>query len=494
MQRASFEDHLRSPCGRGPVPEGALVGAAGGAACGDLVRIALVLEHGRVADASFDAQGCGATLACASACIELVDGRSALAAARMGPAQIIEALGGLAPSKRHAAELAADALHRALASHWRALVDRAPDAPAEHRRVLVALSGGVDSGVAALLARERGSEVIAVTLKLWADEITDDERSCCSPRAVLGARTLAHSLGLAHLTLDMESAFRDAVVQDFIVEYAGGRTPNPCVRCNGSVRFDAMLRLAGALGAGKLVTGHYARIERDSQGPLLVAAASEEKDQSYMLSALRPELLERIWFPLGELSKPQVRQIAREARLAVAEKRESQDLCFLAGTNRERFLARHGGVEQQPGEIVDQGGRVLGTHRGFTRYTVGQRRGLGLASAEPLYVLATDARTNRVLVGRRAQLATRDVTISAARLYRSADRVTQVKLRYRSAPFACRVRDVSRAGTHECLEIELADEALGVAAGQVASMLDHDGRIVGHGVIETPAAEVAAHK
>jgi tRNA-specific 2-thiouridylase len=470
----NLEQHLREPHGRAPVPDGGLVGSAGGHVCGDLVRIAVRPEAGRLAAVTFDADGCGATLAAASACALLADGASLLDAARIGPAEIMAELGGLSPGKRHAADLAADALHRALSKAW------AHDdviLPAAHGRVLVGMSGGVDSAAAALAERHAGHDVVAVTLKLWADQGIDGTKSCCSPEAVIGARALAHSMGFAHITLDLQDRFRDAVVGDFLAEHDRGRTPNPCVRCNGLVRFDAMLALAGRIGAGTLATGHYARIERDEQGPLLARAADATKDQTYMLAGLDPDRLARVRFPLGGMTKPQVREMAREAGLPVADKRESQDLCFLAGTNRERFLARHGGQVRRPGRIVDREGRVLGAHDGGVRFTVGQRKGLGVAAAEPLYVLATQAETGRVVVGTRDELATRRVDVRPATLYRDGSRVDRVKLRYRSTAVACRIQR-----EQEGVVIELDEDVRGVAPGQTACFMDGD-RVVGHGTI-----------
>ena len=215
------------------------------------------------------------------------------------------------------------------------------------------MSGGVDSAVAALLAQRDGRDVVAVTLELWADEEHDGERSCCSADAVRGARAVAHGMGLPHLTLDLRDAFRAGVVDPYLAGYAAGETPNPCVRCNGHVRLDAMLDLAERLGAADLATGHYARVVDDGEGPLLRAAADPAKDQTYMLAALSAESLARLRFPLGELRKPAVRALAQQAGLPVAARPDSQDLCFLAGTGRAAFLRRHGGLDDEPGEIVD---------------------------------------------------------------------------------------------------------------------------------------------
>jgi tRNA-specific 2-thiouridylase len=476
----SFEEHLSFPRHRGPVADGAAVGSAGGAPCGDLVRISLQCRGGRIANVTFDADGCGAAVAAASACATLADGAALLEAAAIGAREVAAELGGLSPGKLHAADLAADALHRALSE----LVSRGGHALLSERadRVLVAMSGGVDSAAAALLEQRAGREVVAVTLELWADRETDGERSCCSPQAVLGARALAHSMGIPHLTLDLRDEFRVAVVDNFISEHDRGRTPNPCVRCNGQVRFDAMLALAGRLGAPALATGHYARIEPDADGPLLARAADPAKDQTYMLCALDPADLARLRFPLGTLTKPEVRELAAEAGLPVARKPESQDLCFLAGTGRERFLARHSPHSDRPGEVRDRLGQSLGTHRGQRRYTVGQRRRLGVAAGEPLFVLAKDPEANVVVVGPRADLAAREVSIEHAVLYRPGDRVDGVKLRYRSHAAAARVDASLPAGAHASLTVALDDDAHGVAPGQVACLMAGD-RVVGHGTI-----------
>jgi tRNA-specific 2-thiouridylase len=274
------------------------------------------------------------------------------------------------------------------------------------------------------------------------------------------------------------------VVEPFIAGYTAGETPNPCVGCNGHVRLDAMLAFADRLGCARLATGHYARVadEDDPSGPLLRVAADPAKDQTYMLAALSPASLARMRFPLGDLSKPDVRAIAAQAGLPVASKADSQDLCFLAGTDRARFLARHADVRDREGTIETTGGTVLGRHRGHHRFTVGQRRGLGIAADVPLYVIDKDPVLNRVLVGPRAELRTRAVTVRGARLHRDAGRVDRVKVRYRSRPIPARVLGTPRAGTHRDLAIELLEPVDGVAPGQVACLMDGD-VIIGWGTI-----------
>ena len=432
----------------------------------------------------------------------MVDGEPVLEAALIDIDTVDAAIGGLTPAKRHAAQLATDALHRALqaaaSSPLQLATAPAPgtgDSPEEPPRnlrrrgvsrpwgrVAVAMSGGVDSAVAALLAREEGADVVAITVKLWTDPETDGAKACCSPEAVLGARALAHQLGIPHFTLDLEEDFRRRVVDRFIGGYAEGRTPNPCILCNGEVRLAAMIDLAERLGAERLLTGHYARIVEDAGGPLLAGAADQAKDQSYMLAALPPELLGRLGFPLTELTKPEVREIAARHQLSVARKAESQDLCFLAGQGKRGFLRRHGGLHERDGAILDSSGRALGRHRGHHDFTVGQRRGIGVSAPEPLYVLATDAVANTVTVGTRAELEQRSVHVRDAVLHRDGSEVDRVKLRYRSRALPATISAVMGRGRHSSLELQLGETFAGVAPGQTAVLMAGD-RIVGHGTI-----------
>jgi tRNA-uridine 2-sulfurtransferase len=494
MDRELLDAYLHDRSRLGPPEDGAFTGAAGGAACGDLSRISLVVEDGSVVRVSFDAEGCGATRAATAAVAEMAEGSPVLDVARIGTDEVDEALGGLTPAKRHAAQLAADALHRALAQAASSVqtlatgpegqgeeagVDGPMAAPPE--RVLVAMSGGVDSAVAALLEQERGAEVVGVTLKLWADPQTDGAKACCSPEAVLGARSLAHSLGIPHLTLDLEEEFRRRVVAEFVSGYAEGRTPNPCIACNGEVRIAAMVDLAERLGAAYLVTGHYARIVEDGDGPLLAAAADANKDQSYMLAALSPGLLRRVRFPLVELTKPEVREIAARHELAVAKKPESQDLCFLSGQGKGDFLRRHGGLREREGDVVDRSGKAIGRHRGHHNFTVGQRRGIGGGAEEPMYVLATDAAANTVTVGPRRDLMARTVRLRNAVLHREGDAVDAVCLRYRSHPVPAAIAAADAGGYAE-LQVELGEDFAGASPGQTAVLLRGEA-IVGHGTI-----------
>jgi tRNA-specific 2-thiouridylase len=340
------------------------------------------------------------------------------------------------------------------------------------KRVAVAMSGGVDSAVALLRARR---DAIGVTLRLWLDpEGPSAERACCSPEAVLAARATCHGLGLPHVTLDLRDEFRRAVVEPFVRGYARGETPNPCTRCNGGFRFAELLAFARRAGAERLATGHYARIVSHRGRLLLARAADPAKDQSYMLARLDPRRLERVWFPLGEQSKEETRAEARRAGLAVAAREESQEACFLAGDDYRAFLGRRG-LAAERGSIVDENGRRVGEHDGYWRFTPGQRRGLGIAFAEPLYALRTDAASNTVVVGPRQSLARRHVS-ARGRLYAPVERV-EAKLRYRSPALPAHVVRTARG-----FRLDLEQPAFGVARGQAAVLYEGDA-VVGSGLV-----------
>jgi tRNA-uridine 2-sulfurtransferase len=395
-----------------------------------------------------------------------VDGDRIVGADAPGLARPLEGLTLLEAAAVPGETLAADALANALAPAFTAT----PVAG----RTAVAMSGGVDSAVALLRA---GPDAIGVTLRLWLDPAgPDSERACCSPAAVIAARETCHSLGLPHVTLDLREEFREAVVAPFVRAYARGETPNPCGRCNGSFRFAELLAFAERAGAEQLWTGHYARIvERDGHR-LLARAADPEKDQSYMLAQLDPSLLDRIAFPLGNGTKAATRAEAAEAGLAAAERRESQEACFLAGDDYRAFLGRNG-LAASDGPIVDESGRELGRHDGSWRYTPGQRRGIGVAAAEPLYALRTDTATNTVVVGPRGSLACTSVEVQG-RLHVPLERA-HAKLRHRSPSVPARVEP-----TEGGYRLELDEPAYGVATGQVVALYDGDA-LVGSGVVSS---------
>jgi tRNA-uridine 2-sulfurtransferase len=367
-------------------------------------------------------------------------------------------------------ELALDALHDALGPSISAAWDES--------RVAVAMSGGVDSAVALLEAREAGHEPVGVTLRLWTDPAgPSSDRACCSPEAVLAARETCHRLGFAHVTLDLRDGFRSAVVGPFVRGFARGETPNPCIRCNGSFRFAALLAFTRRVGASKLATGHYARVVEHKGRALLARGLDPTKDQSYMLARVDPRFLSRIWFPLGERTKAETRAQAAAAGLEAAQRPESQEACFLAGADYRDFLARQG-LGEREGAVVDEDGRELGRHEGYWRFTPGQRKGLGVAAGRPLYALRADSHTNTVVVGPRESLGRRDVRVRAGRLFVPADRV-EAKLRYRSPATGATVTALARG-----FRIALDEPAYGVAVGQ-AAVLYEDDAVVGAGLISS---------
>jgi tRNA-specific 2-thiouridylase len=364
--------------------------------------------------------------------------------------------------------LATDALANAIGPAVRA--------PASPERVAVAMSGGVDSAVALL---KSGLDSVGVTLRLWIDpRASDAERACCSPSSVIAARELCHARGLPHITLDLREAFRQAVVDPFVRGYARGETPNPCIRCNGSFRFTELLAFAGRIGAASLATGHYARlVERDGTR-LLARAVDVTKDQSYMLARLDARSLERLWFPLGEQTKEQTRLEAASAGLAAANRADSQEACFLGGDNYREFLGRHG-LASAPGELVDEAGNRVGSHDGFWHFTPGQRRGLGVSAAEPLYAIQSNPGTNTVVVGPRASLAR--TRVSARGHVQAGTTRVEAKLRYRSPAVPATVEPTARG-----FKLILDEPAYGVARGQAAVLYVQDA-IVGSGLITSTA-------
>jgi tRNA-specific 2-thiouridylase len=296
---------------------------------------------------------------------------------------------------------------------------------------------------------------------------------------VIAARQTCHRLGLPHVTLDLREGFRRSVVEPFVRGYERGETPNPCTRCNGAFRFGALLALARRAGADRLATGHYARIV-EHRGRLLVARGVDPgKDQSYMLAPLDPAKLERIWFPLGEQTKEATRAEATRAGLAAAARPESQEACFLAGDDYRSFLERRG-LAAREGPVVDEEGKVLGTHPGYWRFTPGQRRGLGVGGGEPLYALRTNAAANTVVVGPRASLA-RTTVRAAGRLYVPVERA-EVKVRYRSPAVAAGVEATGRG-----FLLRLDEPVYGVAAGQTAVLYENDA-VVGCGLVSSSRA------
>jgi tRNA-specific 2-thiouridylase len=280
-------------------------------------------------------------------------------------------------------------------------------------RVVVGMSGGVDSSAAAALLQEQGYDVVGITLKLWPQDcVNRAEDKCCGPQAVMDARSVSHKLNIPYYLVDEAADFQKQVINYFAEEYRAGRTPNPCVMCNEKLKFGTLISRARQLGAEYIATGHFARVEKTPAGrALLKRGRDARKDQSYFLFSLRQEQLARVLFPLGELTKTDTRCVARENHLKTADKEESMEICFVPDKDYGKFLQQANLVQKHRGEIVDLHGRVLGHHEGIEFYTIGQRKGLGLSTPRPLYVIELDAANNRVVVGDESALDRDEFTV-----------------------------------------------------------------------------------
>jgi tRNA-specific 2-thiouridylase len=369
------------------------------------------------------------------------------------------------------------------------LSDAAGD-DASVRRILVAMSGGVDSSVAAALLQEQGWEVAGVTFKLFCyGEAGKETRACCGLEGVRDAQSVARRLGIPHTVLDMVDLFRERVLDDFANEYGRGRTPNPCVQCNTHVKFGPLLSWARRHGYGWVATGHYVRRVTQSvdgrERVLLARPRDAGKDQSYVLWGVPPEVLGRTLFPLGELGKAQVREKAKALGFPVWDKEESQDICFVDDRGyvevlRERLGPGH--ALFQSGEIVDQEGRTRGRHPGLVHFTVGQRRGIGLTSPEPLHVTRLDTERNELVVGDAADLLREELVAEDVNLFVSEEELfaapVEVKIRYRHEPASARI-ERAREGT---IRIRFDEPQRAVAPGQ-SCVLYRDGMVLGGGRI-----------
>jgi tRNA-specific 2-thiouridylase len=359
------------------------------------------------------------------------------------------------------------------------------------KRVVVAMSGGVDSSVAAALMVEAGHEVIGIMMRLWSEDGDGAHgyNRCCTPDQMTDAGRVAAKLGIPFYVLDTREVFKNAIVKFFVDQYARGATPNPCLECNRHIRFEWLLNHALALEADYLATGHYARVAQAADGTYqLMRGLDEAKDQSYVLSVMGQAQLSRVLFPIGELEKPRVRAIADELGLGVASKGDSQDLCFLADGDYRRFLREHsqaliGAQAAAPGPILDSTtGALLGQHSGLPDYTIGQRKGLGLSSAEPLYVVGMDAPRNALLVGPRAALGRDHLTAVRVNWVRgeapSAPLRAEVKIRYKARPMSALITPVGESSVAVQFDEPLRD----ITPGQGAVF--YDGEVcLGGGII-----------
>jgi len=541
MESNIVREHFRSPFNRGEMKESHGRGSAGTEACGAEITLFIRFagsaggdgpgeagleepvgvrqrHEGTIAAAAFTASGSSAMIAAGSILTQRLRGMGWRRAAAYSREELLAELGCGGPgdgpaesgsagrepspgSPRQAAEYAIDALHAALEDSLRR--GTFPGAGGiREGAVMVAMSGGVDSATACLLMHRAGREVTGITLRLVDEKDATGEGegavagaasglSCCSPESIRLARQVCHGLGLPHLTVDLRAEFEQAVVADFVNQYLKGRTPNPCARCNGVFRFPVLVRLAEQLGASRVATGHYARIVEAGGVLRLGRGLDRGKDQSYMLWGIEPALLSRIEFPLGEMEKVDTRETARAAGLAVHDRVDSQDVCFVPGDDYRRFVKERLRADEAAvpgrGEMVDAAGKRLGEHSGYLDYTVGQRRGLGGGSERPLFVLAIDAAANRVVAGSREELAVRSLQIGGVNSFvpESAVGEVGVQLRYRSPALPGRVTQ-----TGDVWRIELDEPAYGVAPGQSAVLYQGDlvaaAGIIGNAIGDVP--------
>lgn len=477
---------LRACTRSGPLAGADAAGEAGSLECGSLVRIELRIRGGLIEEARYQAHGCPATLAAASQACEHVNGRPFLEAASLSEERISRDI-GLVPEKEYTAGIVVDALHEALTAALASSTCEAATTPAKRGGypdsdeasvgMLVGMSGGVDSAVTALLMRQAGHRLVGLTLRFWNDPRVADERSCCSPENVRRARRVAHSLGIPHVAVDARDVFYDEVVQYFVAEYAAARTPNPCAKCNSRVRLGLLVDVGRRLGLSAVATGHYARFAGDP--PRLLRGVDETKDQSYVLAEVAPEILEHFVFPLGAMRKPHVRRLAVEAGLEGHSAPESQEICFVPDDDHQRFLRERLG--DLPGDIVDTSGRARGRHGGTYGYTIGQRKGLGIAAAEPLYVVALDASERRVIVGTAAEGRVGTVRVAGLTWHRdTGSGPYTIQVRSSGLPLPVAGLEIS-AGY---LDARLTQPASGVAPGQTAVVYDGD-RVIVAGTIQS---------
>ena len=362
-------------------------------------------------------------------------------------------------------------------------------------RIVVAMSGGVDSSVAAALLKQQGHEVIGMTLQLWGKDVcvSSGTKLCCSVRDAMDAKSVAKRLDMPHHTLELVQEFRTHVVDYFVNSYAEGLTPNPCIACNDHIKFGSLLEKALELGAEAVATGHYAQLARDpATGRYqLRRAVDPTKDQSYVLFGLTQRQLSHTRLPLGAMSKPVVRDIARELGFVTADKPDSQDICFVRDRNKNGFLRKALGSADEPGHIVDTQGQVLGQHHGLLGYTIGQREGLGIAMGVPMYVVAIDRERNRLIVGTRDALLEPECLVTKLNWVSiaSPETPTRASVKIRSQHDAAPATLIPHA--EGSIRIVFDQPQSAVTPGQAAVFYDGD-LVLGGGMITTTSSTLPA--
>lgn len=353
-------------------------------------------------------------------------------------------------------------------------------------RVVVAMSGGVDSSVAAALLVEQGYDVVGLMMRLWSEPGMGPDapaNRCCTPDQMADARRVAGRLNIPFYVIDSQTVFREKIVQFFIDEHVKGRTPNPCIECNREIRFTYLLEYALALDAQYLATGHYVQVKEQNGRFHVYKGIDDNKDQSYVLHMLDQEKLSHVLFPLGEYTKPQVRELAQKFNLPVASKSESQDLCFLGDGDYRRFLQQYSQDVAQPGPILDMDGNPLGEHQGLFAYTIGQRKGLGISTPEPVYVVAKDAGRNALIVGPRSILGQQTLTVRDVNWVSGTVPDTavdgEIKIRYKARPAAGEITSLPEGKA----AVSFFEPVFGITPGQGA-IFYQGAECIGGGIIE----------
>lgn len=348
-------------------------------------------------------------------------------------------------------------------------------------RIVVAMSGGVDSSVAAALLKKQGYEVIGITMCFNLDDSGRKRPGCCSLQGIEDARRVAHKLEIKHYVLNMQKVLKERVIKDFCREYLKGRTPNPCVWCNKYIKFGTLLKKALSLNAGFLATGHYAKVVKSRSGFLLKKAADLTKDQSYFLYRLGQGELQHILFPLSDFSKSKVRDLAREFKLPVADKLASQEICFLPGADYRAFLRTRIPKEIKPGLVVDTQGNILGRHKGIAFYTVGQREGLGIAKGYPIYITKIDSDDNRIVVGKKEDVYNSEFLIKEPHFVVKPVKkrvVLEVKIRYNHRESSAKVEPFKNK-----IKVKFIKPQFAITPGQSAVFYRGD-KVLGGGIID----------